>query len=81
MLLRKGCGPGPAGHLCLAGGRGGELSRDLRRGDRETLAEEFADVFAWLASLASLCDIELEDAVAKYAGGVPQVLGQSLPLR
>lgn len=50
----------------------GELSRDLRRGDRETLAEEFADVFAWLASLASLCDIELEDAVAKYAGGCPK---------
>jgi NTP pyrophosphatase (non-canonical NTP hydrolase) len=50
----------------------GELSRDLRRGDREALAEEFADVFAWLASLASLCDIELETAVAKYAGGCPK---------
>lgn len=50
----------------------GELSRDLRRGDREALAGEFADVFAWLASLASLCDIDLEEAAAKYARGCPK---------
>ena len=50
----------------------GELSRDLRRGDREALAEEFADVFAWLASLASLCDIDLDAVVVKYAGGCPK---------
>ncbi len=50
----------------------GELSRDLRRGDPLALADEFADVFAWLASLASLCGIDLDTAVAKYAGGCPK---------
>ena len=52
----------------------GELTRDLRRGaPAEELAGEFADVFAWLASLANMTGIDLEQAVrAKYlAGGVP----------
>jgi NTP pyrophosphatase (non-canonical NTP hydrolase) len=50
----------------------GELSRALRKGDCDSLLEEFADVFAWLASLANLCDVELDDAVSKYAGGCPK---------
>ncbi len=51
----------------------GELSRALRRGDREALAGEFADVLAWTVSLASLCGIDLSEAVtAKYAGGCPK---------
>lgn len=52
----------------------GELTRALRRGfDRDELAGEFADVFAWLVSLASLAGVDLEDAArAKYfADGVP----------
>lgn len=43
----------------------GELSRALRRGDRENLEEEFADCLAWLATLASLVDIDLEEAARK----------------
>lgn len=50
----------------------GELSRAMRCGDRDSLREEFADVFAWLASLANLYDIDLAEAVAKYAGGCPK---------
>jgi NTP pyrophosphatase (non-canonical NTP hydrolase) len=50
----------------------GELSRALRRKEREALEEEFADVFAWLVSLASLCDIDLEKASSKYARGCPK---------
>ena len=50
----------------------GELARALRRSDRANLEEEFADVFAWLASLASLEGISLEQAVAKYAAGCPK---------
>jgi NTP pyrophosphatase (non-canonical NTP hydrolase) len=53
----------------------GELSRALRKGDRDSLLEEFADVFAWLASLANLCDVELDDAIRKYAGGCPKCAG------
>jgi NTP pyrophosphatase (non-canonical NTP hydrolase) len=50
----------------------GELSRAMRRGDRDSLVEEFADVIAWLASLASLRDISLSEAAGKYAGGCPK---------
>jgi NTP pyrophosphatase (non-canonical NTP hydrolase) len=51
----------------------GELTRALRRGhDRENLEEEFADVLAWLASLASIHGIDLETAAnKKYATGCP----------
>jgi len=46
----------------------GELTRAVRRGhDRENLQEEFADVFAWLVSMASMLEIDMEKAVnAKY---------------
>ncbi|RMG11269.1 MAG: nucleotide pyrophosphohydrolase [Planctomycetota bacterium] len=50
----------------------GELSRALRRGEPENLAEEFADCFAWLASLASLSGIDLATAAQKYAAGCPR---------
>ena len=51
----------------------GELVRAIRRGERENLDEEFGDVYAWLATLASLHGIDL-DAVgrAKYADGCPR---------
>ncbi len=46
----------------------GELARALARGeDRANLAEEFADVFAWLCTLANINDIDLAEAVkGKY---------------
>jgi NTP pyrophosphatase (non-canonical NTP hydrolase) len=50
----------------------GELARALRSGNREDLSEEFADVLAWLATMASLCDIELAEAARKYADGCPK---------
>ena len=56
----------------------GELATALRRdperrcAPREHLAAEFADVFAWLATLASLTGVELEQAVRKYAHGCPR---------
>lgn len=44
----------------------GELARALHRDDdKENLAEEFADVAAWLVSLASLRGVDLGKAVAK----------------
>ena len=49
----------------------GELATAIRRGDRENLLEEFADVFAWLVSLASITGVRMEDAVRKYAEGCP----------
>jgi NTP pyrophosphatase (non-canonical NTP hydrolase) len=43
----------------------GELHRALRRGKAEELAGEFADVLAWLATLASLSGIDLEEAARR----------------
>lgn len=50
----------------------GELARAIRENDEEKLEEEFSDVFAWLASLASLCNIDLEKAIEKYCSGCPK---------
>lgn len=47
----------------------GELATALREGTKEDLEGEFADVFAWLMTLANLSDIDMEKAVAKYATG------------
>lgn len=51
----------------------GELSAALRTRDREELLGEFADVLAWLVTLANLTDINLEEAVYhKYCVGCPR---------
>jgi len=50
----------------------GELARAVQRGDRQSRREEFADVAAWLFSLASICGIDMEAAVGKYADGCPK---------
>src|SRR5215831_15907255 len=50
----------------------GELSAALRGGSDQQRAEEFADVLAWLATLANVAGVDLEAAVqAKYGGGCP----------
>lgn len=50
----------------------GELARALARSDRANLAEEFADVLAWLCTLANINDVDLAAAVAqKYFGENP----------
>jgi NTP pyrophosphatase (non-canonical NTP hydrolase) len=50
----------------------GELATALRSGSRAERNEEFADVFAWLATLANAADVDLEAAIqAKYGGGCP----------
>ena len=51
----------------------GELTRALRRGQQDELMGEFADVFAWLSTLASMSGIDLNEAVnAKYGRGCPR---------
>ncbi len=44
----------------------GELSTALASGDKENSIEEFADVFAWLCTLANISDIDLEETCSKY---------------
>jgi len=53
----------------------GELARATRTGEQERLAEEFADCLAWLNTLASICGVELEEAIGKYAAGCPKCKG------
>jgi len=50
----------------------GELATALREGTREEQESEFADVLAWLCTLASLKGIRMEEAVRKYAQGCPR---------
>jgi NTP pyrophosphatase (non-canonical NTP hydrolase) len=50
----------------------GELARALRHGQRQDLELEFSDVLAWLASLANLVDIDLDEAAARYSNGCPK---------
>ena len=50
----------------------GELAAALREGDRSATAAEFADVLAWLATIANVSGIDLERAVVeKYGSGCP----------
>ena len=52
----------------------GELSRALRRSDRdpENLRLEFSDALAWLVSVATLAGVDMEEAAARYAAGCPR---------
>lgn len=47
----------------------GELATALAGNDPQNKAEEFADVFAWLCTLANINDVDLEKAVEKYTLG------------
>ena len=50
----------------------GELASALRGGTAAERAAEFADVLAWLATLANNVGVDLETAVqAKYGTGCP----------
>ena len=44
----------------------GELATALASNNQKNNAEEFADVFAWLCTLANISDIDLEKACEKY---------------
>jgi len=47
----------------------GELATALASRDKVNTQEEFADVFAWLCTLANITDVNLEKACSKYTGG------------
>ena len=57
----------------------GELAQAVRKGTKEQQIEEFADVIAWVATLANQMDVDLDAAMARYATGCPKC-GQ-LPCR
>lgn len=47
----------------------GELATALASQDHKNRVEEFADVFAWLCTLANITDVDLEQACRKYTEG------------
>ncbi|MFK7736039.1 MAG: MazG nucleotide pyrophosphohydrolase domain-containing protein [Pirellulaceae bacterium] len=50
----------------------GELASALREGTVEDKSEEFADVIAWLATIANVAQIDLAGAIQKkYGTGCP----------
>lgn len=50
----------------------GELASSLRHGTHEERLGEFADVLAWLSTMANVAGIDLAEAVGrKYGSGCP----------
>jgi NTP pyrophosphatase (non-canonical NTP hydrolase) len=50
----------------------GELAAALRDGTHEERMEEFADVLAWLTTIANVAGVDLSEAVSrKYGSGCP----------
>ena len=50
----------------------GELAAALRDGSHEDRLGEFADVLAWLTTIANVCGVDLSEAVTrKYGSGCP----------
>lgn len=50
----------------------GELASAVAKGeDRANLTSEFADVLAWLVTLANVEGVDLEEAIKKFTSGCP----------
>ncbi len=50
----------------------GELAAALRHGSHEDRLEEFADVIAWLTTIANVAGVDLAEALQrKYGSGCP----------
>jgi len=49
----------------------GELASAIAKGQRAELEAEFADVLAWLVTLANVEGVDLERAITKFTGGCP----------
>jgi NTP pyrophosphatase (non-canonical NTP hydrolase) len=50
----------------------GELAQSVRKGSHDQQVHEFADVLAWLASLANQLGVSLSEASQRYADGCPR---------
>jgi NTP pyrophosphatase (non-canonical NTP hydrolase) len=72
MYLEKDVARGVDGTFMWLMEEVGELAAALRHGSQEDKIEEFADVLAWLTTIANVVNVDLTDAVArKYGSGCP----------
>ena len=62
---------GAAGTFLWLAEEMGELASAVAEGSHEEKAAEFADVLAWLVTLANVEGVDLEKAIEKYAHGCP----------
>lgn len=72
MYFAKDQARGVAGSFMWLAEEVGELATALREGTPDEQREEFADVLAWLTTLANVAGVDLSDAVLrKYGSGCP----------
>lgn len=74
MYSAKDRARGPAGTFLWLAEEVGELASAIAHGEKTPhaeLAAEFADVLAWLATLANVVGVDLEAAMSKFATGCP----------
>lgn len=50
----------------------GELAQAVRKGTPDQQRHEFADVLAWVATLANQMNIDLTEAIQRYVDGCPR---------
>ena len=72
MYYEKDVARGPEGTFMWLMEEVGELAASIRGSSHANRVEEFADVLAWLATIANVVGVDLADAVRqKYGGGCP----------
>ncbi len=72
MYLEKDIARGVDGTFMWLMEEVGELAAALREGTRDEQAAEFADVLAWLTTIANVVGVDLSEAVSKkYGSGCP----------
>ncbi len=72
MYLRKDLARGVDGTFMWLMEEVGELAAALRSGSHEDRMGEFADVLAWLTTIANVAGVDLSEAVRrKYGEGCP----------
>jgi NTP pyrophosphatase (non-canonical NTP hydrolase) len=72
MYLTKDVERGVEGTFMWLAAEFGELAEALRNGSHEDRLGEFADVLAWLTTIANVVGVDLTEAVArKYGTGCP----------
>ena len=72
MYLEKDVARGIDGTFMWLMEEVGELAAALREGTPEELSAEFADVLAWLTTIANVANVDLSEAISKkYGSGCP----------
>ena len=72
MYLRKDVARGIEGTFMWLMEEIGELAASLRSGTHHEQTAEFADVLAWLTTIANVAGVDLTEAVVqKYGAGCP----------